>query len=483
MMMSSEMLWQRLETNAALESAMRDASAILDSGSNLEDKQMQIQTLVATLSLQREMFVALHEELESDMEEDEKDTLLDVWRLEVTVAQDNGAQTMKDAAKTLSLRDADMEVVQALVKAQAVEASLAHALKQVKEDNEEEKDRLTKELKVAEQTSTDCTKAYKKLRRSNFMQARKEVLLSPKRAAPPSPHKSEEEGIGAKRQCLSPLAGPSGQDPSWDIMTETWDKEVDSYPQVGAGSLVSVEALLEGMLEEKDVIVKLLHVPFEVSTPPVRSKPGSTFDLFEAIVAANGKEYRLIAKGDMVASKALEQTCGSVGEVLKLTRTKFAQFQGDSQIELMEGFGAYVHDTQDQTLKQQSLKRIALSRLPSQTDRAKVSLQPCMVSVASEVRLDKKGKPYRSTRLVDASGNVCNVMIWGALAAQDQVWANGASVDIGVASINCADERIDLRSFSNAKVIAQGTEFQRPRRLQYLKWSSSGSSNQHSSTS
>ena len=149
----------------------------------------------------------------------------------------------------------------------------------------------------------------------------------------------------------------------------------------------------------------------------------------------------------------------------------------------MEGFEAHVHESQDETLKQQSLKRMSLSRLPEQADRARVSLHPCMVGVASEVKRDRNGKLYRSTRLVDTSGNVCNVMVWGSLASQDEVWANGVTVDIRVATVNCADQRIDLRSFSNVKVITEAAALQKPRRLQFLRWSASDNSNQHSSTS
>jgi hypothetical protein len=178
----------------------------------------------------------------------------------------------------------------------------------------------------------------------------------------------------------------------------------------------------------------------------------------------------LNAKGD-VAQKAYNLLAPLCGQVVRLFHTSHSDFQGQSELKLMDQFEVEVVSVAPRELAQQAVKRITLDKLSEATDKSKVSFLSCMINTTSESKVDKNGKPYRNTRMVDARGAVVKMMVWGDIAGKDAVWLKGSVVDITAASVNRVDERIELRNYSMIDCSSNASSFRLQSRLHFVKWS------------
>ena len=69
--------------------------------------------------------------------------------------------------------------------------------------------------------------------------------------------------------------------------------------------LVSVVELMDGMLADVNVCVKLLSTAYELSQPVSNFKSAGILDLYEALIGDGGMEYTVVGKGN-AAWKALQ---------------------------------------------------------------------------------------------------------------------------------------------------------------------------------
>ena len=441
---------------------MESAISILDNSSKLVQKQKDLESLFKVQSLKTEQFETVCTVVESDLESEEESALLEVWRLEIMRATEAAAEAKEVYIHMLHLKPEEVVVVQALVRTVAQAMVLEHDLKQVKIEDTEEAARLKAELANSENETKSCTKNLAKLRRAKSLESRKTILLSPKRHVVIS-EATADFSEASKRQCVQ-----SGQSNlSEEQMSLSSHETVERVQKAEEDGTVSVKDVIHGMLEDSIVEVILLHIPHEVSSVPTKYKSGARLDLFEALIAAASVEYTLCAKGE-VAFKAMETLPSFLGKVVRLSGVKFALYKGTAQLELMHGFQAEQHH--DSESIHHAPSKIMLNRLPTQMNRSRVSLYPCRVNAISTAKDDKNGNPYRSTRLVDVSGCVCNVMVWGALAEKDEVWKKDTVVDVRVVEVNVTDKRIDVRGFSNVDLAASTSSFKQPARLTFALW-------------
>jgi hypothetical protein len=61
-------------------------------------------------------------------------------------------------------------------------------------------------------------------------------------------------------------------------------------------------------------------------------------------------------------------------------------------------------------------------------------------------------------------------MVWGDLAAKEDVWDRNCVLDVSAVSVNVEDTRIDLRNFSQVSVSPHAATFKMPLRLNFVRW-------------
>jgi len=233
-----------------------------------------------------------------------------------------------------------------------------------------------------------------------------------------------------------------------------------------------VSQVFNAMMQDADVCVKLFYTPHGVSNVPSIYSKGP-LKIYETRVGAQGQEYTLIAKGD-AATHAAAELAQYGQQVVKLRHVKHAHYKNQNQLEVTENMEVeQCVDSDDvRTLTQQHLKKYTLQQLleHKSSDKPRFSLQRCCVLIDSESKTDKNGQPYRSTRVHDAAGSVTNMMVWGGLAAMEDVWKRDAVIDIFGAEVHFAEQRLNIRNFSEVNLASQTTSFRKPAKLNFLKW-------------
>ena len=237
-------------------------------------------------------------------------------------------------------------------------------------------------------------------------------------------------------------------------------------------STVLVSQVVNGMMQDAEVLVKLFYTPHGISTLPALYSSGP-LKLYEARVGAEGKEYILVARGEAATHAAC--VLADFGQkVVKLRHVKHTVYKNQDQLEVLENMEVDACDDSEipRNLTQQSLKRCTLQQLldNKSNDKQRISLQTCRVLVDSQSKLDKNGHPFRSTKLYDAAGSVTMVMVWGGLAAIDENWKCDAVLNICAAEVHFSEKRLNLRDFSHVNLLSQTSSFKKPTKLTYLKW-------------
>ena len=446
--------WQDLERSLVTTFALEAAEAVLAEGGTPLCKQKQLRGLIGNAKLDRAPFESIFSELEDSMDETEVAACVEVWAEEVAAATVDAVAELQSAIQTNAFDETDVAATTAWVKASADVVAQQEKIAELAADVDEEEAQNAQGTLVTMQATVEAKlQLVHKARRAKQLKDRKNTLASPKRSA-------LEEGCSALGQSPPKKACPVG---------ETQDTSFLASLEASESTETPVQAVLDGMLEDAKVTVKLLYVPHGICRLPSAFNAHTQLDLYEARVAANGCEYTLTAKGD-VARLADVRLAELAGCVLRISHTKHDDYKGEAQLALMENFQVEVLETGHDRLRQAVLKRIGLGQLSEQADKARVSLQTCVVHVSSEFRLDKNGSPFRTTRLVDVHGMVTNAMIWGDLAMKPDVWDKNAVVEIAAAAVNIRDGRIDLRSFSQVLLSSSAAPLRLPTRLSYVKW-------------
>ena len=447
--------WHDLEGCLVTTFAMESAAAVLADETTALSKQKQLHGLIGNAKLDRAPFECIFTDLEDGMDEAEVASCAEVWTQEVATAAEDAAERLQFTIQSNSFEQTDVAAATAWVKSSADVVAQQAKIAELGDDAEAEATQNAQDTLVTMQGTLDTNlQLVHKARRAKQLKDRKNMLSSPKRS-------SLDGGNMALGQ--SPVKVARSDSEPGEMIPPLSSLEALQSTET------NVQAVLDGMVEDATVTVKLLYVPHGISRLSSSFNANIQLDLYETRIAANGCEYTLTAKGE-VARRAHEQLAALAGRVMRVSHTKHEDYKGEAQLALMEDFQIEVLDSGHDQLRQEVLKRVGIGQLIEQPDKARVSLQTCVVNVKSESKLDKNGQPYRATRLVDVRGMVTNAMVWGDLATKPDVWNKDAVVEIAAAGVNMKDGRIDLRSFSQVLLASQSASFRVPTRLAYVKW-------------
>jgi hypothetical protein len=405
---------------------------------------------------------------ESDGEPgEENDSVEQVMRLEFDNAAEELGINQEVISKDGVFLEFDVNAVSVFVSAKAQVGYKKNALEGMNEESSvEDKAEIEAELVTLKETVVKQAKVVEKAKRAKLLRDRKAVLQSPKRSKTQTLSRAASSSPDTKKHCAGPS---SGDDYEW--LHRATSPDFEEAPD--ASDIVPVVNVIEGMLDDADICVKLFYAPTDISKRKSNYSQGGSFDLYENRVGAGGLEYNILAKGN-AATKALELLADFAGRVVTLRHVKFASYKGESHLELRDEFEVLddVGEADKQQLQRQQLKRCTVKQLPEQKDLSRVSLVPCAVGGVSEVKFDKNGNPYRGTRVSDESGAVTNVMVWGCLAQSENLWKNDTVVDIMAADVSHIHKRINLREFSQVVVSGKTGSFKKASRLTFVVWPS-----------
>ena len=207
-------------------------------------------------------------------------------------------------------------------------------------------------------------------------------------------------------------------------------------------------AVVDGMLEGCTIVVKVLHVAYDLSHPTGKHT-GSRFDLFEAVVGDGEKEYVLISTGESNASVALEKLQGMAEKVVRMSSVNHKLFRKIDQLELKGDIDVRVIENPDSRLARQRLCYTQIAALGGREDRSRVNVENAIVHIDSECKFDKNNEAYRAVRLVDSHGKGVMLKAWGSVAEKEEVWRKNAVVKVVQTTINKKEHCMDLRCGGN----------------------------------
>ena len=139
-------------------------------------------------------------------------------------------------------------------------------------------------------------------------------------------------------------------------------------------------------------------------------------------------------------------------------------------------FAVRIASSNDVQMKNHQTKCISIKDVVEKEHKAnnaetwRLNLETVAVIMSSTVSSDKNGKPYRTTRVVNAVGTAVPVMVWGDLSEKNELWEMHAFVDIAAVSANFEDKRLDVRPFSDVKLANEAKHFRIPAKCSFLQW-------------
>jgi hypothetical protein len=468
-----------------LRQAMSAAKAVLNEKGDIRMKQKEVQQLLTDSGLNLEFFECVFGQLEDQMDDTELESYLEVWAVEVDMAAADAEKEITRICQTNGFQTADIEVVGGYVMSRVAVTKQKRKISEAAPDiGDEASVAQSNELSSFEDAMEINVQNVHKAKRARQLEARKNMLLSPQKSSKSSEQASpsrvgncKQEGNGDDTQASTLAAHPSEPTLATDSSQQNMlAMAVPTSPPASVSNSVSstvlVSQVVNAMMQDAEVCVKLFYIPHGVSNVPAIYSSGP-LKIYETRVGAEGKEYTLVAKGE-AATHAASELAQFGQQVVKLRHVKHAHYKNQDQLEVMENMEVdQCVDSDDvRNLTQQPLQRYALQRLLEykSSDKPRFSLQMCCVLVDSESKLDKNGQPYRSTRVHDAAGSVTNVMVWGGLAANDDIWMRDAVIDIFAAEVHFAEKRLNIRNFSQVNLVSQTTSFKKPVKLTFLKW-------------
>ena len=478
--------WRDLDEAVGLRQAMSAAKAVLNEKGDIRMKQKEVQQLLTDSGINLEFFECVFGELEDQMEDTELESYLEVWAVEVDMAAVDAQKAITTICQTNGFQIADIDVVGAYVMSRLAVTKQKRKISEAAPDIGDEASAVqSNELSSLEDAMEINVQNVHKAKRARQLASRKNMLLSPQKSSKTSEQASpsrasndcKQEVNGEDTQASTLAAHSSEPTLATDSSQENMlVMAVPTSPQASVNNVVSstvlVSQVVNSMMQDAEVCVKVFYTPHGVSNIPSNYSSGP-LKIYETRVGAEGKEYTLVAKGDAATHAASElEQFGQ--QVVKLRHVKHAHYKNQDQLEVMENMEVdqCVDSDEVRNLTQLSLKRYTLQQLLEykSSDKPRFSLQMCCVQVDSESKLDKNGSPYRSTRVHDAAGSVTMVMVWGGLAANDDVWKRDAVIDIFAAEVHFAEKRLNIRNFSQVNLVPRTTSFRKPAKLTFLKW-------------
>ena len=259
----------------------------------------------------------------------------------------------------------------------------------------------------------------------------------------------------------------SGTSDSKEIIDVGKEAALEALPK--NESIVSAREVIDGMLEDASVMLKVFFVPSTVSRIPSNYSSGGTFDLFELSAGDGDKEYTVVAK-NALADTALTAFEDFGDKVVLVKGMKYSDHDGKAQLELQADFEVLEQAEGYGKMRRQKLSRMQLSGLGSAKNRTRTNLLPVFVKEVSDSKEDKNGSAFRSGKLLDSLGCVCTFMVWGDLALEEEVWVKDTIINVMNVEVNTADKRLDFRAFSQVAKASKVESFARPRKLHMLVW-------------
>ena len=464
--------WRDLDEAVALREATSAAKAVLNEPGDIRMKQKELQELLIDFGVNRECFECVFAQLEEQMDDTELGSYAEVWTVEVNMAAEDADKEIARICRTNGFQAADIEVVGGHVTSRLAVTKQKRKISEAAPDiGDEASAAQSNELSSLEAAMEINVQSVHKAKRARQREARKNMLLSPQKSSKSSEVASPSRVSNpCKQEVNDEDTQASARAAHSSEPAVATDSSQDAEPDVN--SIVSVSQVFNAMMQDADVCVKLFYTPHGVSNVPSIYSKGP-LKIYETRVGAQGQEYTLIAKGD-AATHAAAELAQYGQQVVKLRHVKHAHYKNQNQLEVTENMEVeQCVDSDDvRTLTQQHLKKYTLQQLleHKSSDKPRFSLQRCCVLIDSESKTDKNGQPYRSTRVHDAAGSVTNMMVWGGLAAMEDVWKRDAVIDIFGAEVHFAEQRLNIRNFSEVNLASQTTSFRKPAKLNFLKW-------------
>ena len=149
---------------------------------------------------------------------------------------------------------------------------------------------------------------------------------------------------------------------------------------------------------------------------------------------------------------------------------KYADHDGTAQLELQADFEVIEQAEGCNKMRRQKFSRVQLSGLGASKNRTRTNLLPVCVKEVTNSRVDRNGNAYRFGKLLDSLGCVCNFLVWGDLAREEDIWVKDAIINVMNVEVNTTDKRLDLRAFSQVSKASSVELFAKPRKLHMLVW-------------
>jgi len=464
--------WRDVDEAVALREATSAAKADLNESGDIRVKQKELQELLTDFGVNRECFECVFAQLEEQMDDTELGSYAEVWTVEVNMAAEDADKEIARICRTNGFQAADIDVVGGHVTSRLAVTKQKRKISEAAPDiGDEASAAQSNELSSLEAAMEINVQSVHKAKRARQREARKNMLLSPQKSSKSSEVASPSRVSNpCKQEVNDEDTQASARAAHSSEPAVATDSSQDAEPDVN--SIVSVSQVFNAMMQDADVCVKLFYTPHGVSNlPSIYSK--GPLKIYETRVGAQGQEYTLVAKGD-AATHAAAELAQYGQQVVKLRHVKHAHYKNQNQLEVTENMEVeQCVDSDDvRTLTQQHLKKYTLQQLleHKSSDKPRFSLQRCCVLIDSESKTDKNGQPYRSTRVHDAAGSVTNMMVWGGLAAMEDLWKRDAVIDIFGAEVHFAEQRLNIRNFSEVNLASQTTSFRKPAKLNFLKW-------------
>ena len=464
--------WRDLDEAVALREATSAAKAVLNESGDIRERQKELQELLIDFGVNRECFECVFAQLEEQMDDTELGSYAEVWTVEVNMAAEDADKEIARICRTNGFQAADIDVVGGHVTSRLAVTKQKRKISEAAPDiGDEASAAQSNELSSLEAAMEINVQSVHKAKRARQREARKNMLLSPQKSSKSSEVASPSRVSNpCKQEVNDEDTQASARAAHSSEPAVATDSSQDAEPDVS--STVSVSQVFNAMMQDADVCVKLFYTPHGVSNVPSIYSKGP-LKIYETRVGAQGQEYTLIAKGD-AATHAAAELAQYGQQVVKLRHVKHAHYKNQNQLEVTENMEVeQCVDSDDvRTLTQQHLKKYTLQQLleHKSSDKPRFSLQMCCVLIDSESKTDKNGQPYRSTRVHDAAGSVTNMMVWGGLAAMEDLWKRDAVIDIFGAEVHFAEQRLNIRNFSEVNLASQTTSFRKPAKLNFLKW-------------
>ena len=450
--MENEHYWKDLINALTLKVTMEAIQEVLDADKGISSKQEDFNEILEAYDVDATTFKSLFIEPGSDDECEDSATLIDLMHMEMKNVAKEVASNLANLVGKVVDDNVDVKAVTHFLTCAATLKRKEKELQDAKNkmpDEEDTIEKLEKELQHCEEAKAKATNSMKKVKKAKQIRDLQEQLQKST-----NPSNSKRKG--------SPLNSPEPK----RLRNEGEEEKF--------GTTVPVAEVMDKMLEEVSVTVKILYCSYGVteSSSKWHDKP---WKIYEVIVGAEDKEYSLVGRGENASFAEMEFAKFGKDEVVTVTNVKYLHHSFESKLEMT--LSSKVMKCSDEKLVQkmekQILKRCCLKDVLTmprdKKQQQRFNLQMCCINTQNDLKYDKNNKPYRLTRIVDGEGSVTNVMVWGDMAEKN-FWKRDDIIYIYGAEVNYDNQRLDIRQSAYVELAADAANFRQSLKLTYLEY-------------